>query len=548
MAPALGTLFYMAPEQADLKAAPDARWDVYALGAVMYRMLTGSPPHREDAGASLVLGTGTLDEQLSAYRLLIETSPPPSAHRKVPGVDAGLAAIVSKCLAANPRARYPNPQAVLTALDAWAIRRVRRPLMWLTGVGFALLLAVMALIGTILFRDTVTTTQHEVINRTLEENHFAARAEAEQMGLEAEHRWRILEFVAADPKLRARLAEGPALAAHPGEQQALEKWLADRRAKYNLDFDPEDRASVWLALDAGGFLRGTDPPNSKYRNAYTGYRDYFTGLGRNTDERTGPPKAIVHGPHRSVVYRRRSTGTWAVTYSVPVPSGMPGADPVGVLAMSVEIKTEATSADSLNRFSVLIDTRADGDGKQGLVVRHPYLATLPPDTDDANLPRYHAGELVERAAGRQEGWTRMPEYRDPVDREPFGGLWLAAAVPVTVRLGQEQPVDTGFVVVVQERRDEVLAPVRALQWRLGYGAAAAVAFVLVLVGAMWAGMVSMVDGSSQSRVTRFLRRWAGLPTATSGTRTAGTGTAGTGTAGSASAGPMPVSAEPTPQK
>ena len=30
--PALGTLFYMAPEQASLQAVPDARWDVYALG------------------------------------------------------------------------------------------------------------------------------------------------------------------------------------------------------------------------------------------------------------------------------------------------------------------------------------------------------------------------------------------------------------------------------------------------------------------------------------------------------------------------------------
>ena len=36
----LGTLFYMAPEQADLKAVPDARWDVYALGALIYNMLT----------------------------------------------------------------------------------------------------------------------------------------------------------------------------------------------------------------------------------------------------------------------------------------------------------------------------------------------------------------------------------------------------------------------------------------------------------------------------------------------------------------------------
>ena len=40
--PALGTLFYMRPEQANLNAAPDASWDVYAVGAIFYRLLTGA--------------------------------------------------------------------------------------------------------------------------------------------------------------------------------------------------------------------------------------------------------------------------------------------------------------------------------------------------------------------------------------------------------------------------------------------------------------------------------------------------------------------------
>ena len=40
--PSLGTLFFMAPEQADLSAVPEARWDVYALGSLLYAMLTGA--------------------------------------------------------------------------------------------------------------------------------------------------------------------------------------------------------------------------------------------------------------------------------------------------------------------------------------------------------------------------------------------------------------------------------------------------------------------------------------------------------------------------
>ncbi|MCH7688351.1 MAG: serine/threonine protein kinase, partial [Planctomycetes bacterium] len=61
--PALGTLFYMAPEQANLDAVPDARWDVYALGALLYSLLCGAPPHRTPENERLISSTETLKER-----------------------------------------------------------------------------------------------------------------------------------------------------------------------------------------------------------------------------------------------------------------------------------------------------------------------------------------------------------------------------------------------------------------------------------------------------------------------------------------------------
>lgn len=510
-APALGTLFYMAPEQADLSATPDARWDVYALGAVMYRMLTGQPPHYQSAP----LAGGNLESQLAAYRKLILHSPAPLEHRKAPGVNAELAGIIERCLDPSPSKRYANPQAVVSALDAWQLRRVRRPILLFTGIGFALLLLMMTVAGIYSFRTSVSTARQGVIERSLEGNRFAAKSEARQLGMQIQFRWAQLEAAARDPQIRALLSRGDKLKTDPKACAELDEILAVRRARGDRQYDEANRSSLMFADDAGGYQRGTSPPHEAHRHQYRGFRDYFHGLGHEPDDKTGPPKAIIAAPHRSMVFRRKSDElNWTVAFSVPVwddPTDL-FAEQVGVVGVTIDLRAKTRVAGSRERFAVLVDTRADSMGRRGLIVRHPYLEELAP-TDE--IPRYYCDDVVKWSDSGTPSFTVEEDYHDPVGGT-FSGVWLASIERVVVRPEDGKPVDTGWVMLVQERKAQALEPVTALQWSLGRGAVVAGVFLVLIISLVWAGMVSVLDSSPKSRMTRLLRRWAGLSTNTAG--------------------------------
>jgi class 3 adenylate cyclase len=97
----VGTVAYMAPEQA-LGTSPDARCDLYALGAMLYEMLTGRPPFLGDDAVSII----------SQH---INTPPvAPSWHR--PDLPRALEAMVLRLLAKAPEDRPASAADVAAAL------------------------------------------------------------------------------------------------------------------------------------------------------------------------------------------------------------------------------------------------------------------------------------------------------------------------------------------------------------------------------------------------------------------------------------------------
>jgi hypothetical protein len=146
--PALGTFFYMAPEQADLAhQIPDTRWDVYGLGAIFFAMLTGHPP-RENATARARFASITdVAERLKTYREWVQKSPRVEEHRHVRGIDRGLVEIIDRCLEVDPARRLRDAGAVLAALARRQRQRSQRPLLVFGFVAQVLLCALLGGLG-----------------------------------------------------------------------------------------------------------------------------------------------------------------------------------------------------------------------------------------------------------------------------------------------------------------------------------------------------------------------------------------------------------------
>jgi serine/threonine protein kinase len=102
----VGTVDYMAPEQARDSKQADVRSDIYSLGCTFYHMLAGQPPFSE----------GGLGERVYAHIV----TEPEDVRVLNPRVNAGLWTVLRRMLAKHPDDRFQTPEELIHALRSVA--------------------------------------------------------------------------------------------------------------------------------------------------------------------------------------------------------------------------------------------------------------------------------------------------------------------------------------------------------------------------------------------------------------------------------------------
>lgn len=495
--PALGTLFYMAPEQADLEAVPDVRWDVYALGAILYTLLVGAPPHRNDSTVSQIDSASDLTDRLSRYRHAIRVAPQPQEHRKIPGMDRALADIIDRLLAVNPTDRFANVQEVLDALAARERNRSRLPLMVLGFVGPLLVLLVTALFSYLGYTRAVANAEQENSRWALKNNQSMAQLAAErvtgQLGRyfekardeadNAAFREAFFEVADNSPALAdlvdpntpdAQLDARRASFISEVERIHLQRHLQSRLDYYQAEAQRDPRvprfASVFVTDSVGTQLAAAfdNTAGTGAIGESVGFnvalRPYFSGDSGGS-ERLRPPPQVTHieQTHLSAVFFSKTQKTWKVAVSTPI---YRSEQFEGILVLTInladfEISTAAFSS-GREQFLVLVDGKGDD---AGTILHHPAFDELeavgrpiPKELVDAKY-RVPPALLTERQDA--DYLDPVGQFKDPLFAD-YARRWLAAAAPVLPPVGAGEKSESGLVVLVQSDYQSVVRPARDL--------------------------------------------------------------------------------------
>ncbi len=546
--PALGTLFYMAPEQADLKASPDASWDVYAVGAIFYRLLTGHPPHRASDVIEQLDTAASLEKRLNRYRKMIVSRGAPPLLSERDEVDRPLARIVSRCLSPKPEERYANVQQILQDLARRESVRARRPLMLLGIVGPILILVATCVYAARTIRQASQRTVTALRQEAFGSNELAAAFAAKTLEGEIDRYYRLTEDEASDEAFLARLREslqdeeieeslnqinamGTSAQTHvtnPARERMLkveaqrqfEAYLQDRLSLYDAE-SSRRLASMFVTDNKGTIISvAYDSPVTAEQNSVGrnyGYRTYFHGGRRDLPKETtliGSTKPLK-ATRMSAAFPSTATRLWKVAISTPIFLDASQAEPDAMFVVTVNLGDFdlLQSQYGNNQVAVLVEARPGPT--QGTILQHPMIEDRRSQGADMSGERY---QIPSSLMGRLFA-GRDVDYLDPLaDAEgglPYSGEWIAAMQPVSlpeelsfqriapgtpsiqsggkVASSDSSPFDsdsnkadtTDLLVLVQYRLQKVISPVSGMRSALLWEGAFAVVSVLLVTLSLW---------------------------------------------------------------
>ena len=513
--PSLGTLFYMSPEQADLEAVPDAQWDVYALGAILYCMLTGRPPYQTEEITARIQSATTLVDRLGLNRQWITDQGRVKLHRRIRGVDGALAEIVDRCLAARRARRFANVQEVLDALRARDRARRRRPLLVLGIAGPLLLMIVTAFFAWRGYHQAMRDSDRAVTEKVMQNNALSAKYVASTVATEIQRYFRAVDRVAADPSFVEivvrtcdRLAPTLTALSDPEKpdtllaplrvtfRQAAARQELQHRVDQLLHDSHLPRVASWFVCDAHGtHIAGAfNRPISPTVGNNFAYRTYCHGGLRDLADHRARPLPNQHVQHTQLSSPLRSTATNTLKIAVSTPLYRPGQDGefLGILTLTVEVGDFLNFAATDTQLAVLIDGRDDDFA--GAILYHPLFTKV--------FAKY--GRLPDRFSGYRVPLDQLASsdqaYHDPLGADPLGTeyarTWIATPADVVMPLqatgSAARAMRTGLVVLIQEDKEAAMRPVMALGRRLLREGGFAIIGILIVVVLLWFFVLQVV--------------------------------------------------------
>ncbi|MGL6095240.1 MAG: protein kinase domain-containing protein, partial [Fimbriiglobus sp.] len=510
MAPAVGTFFYMAPEQANMQGGlPDTRWDVHALGAMLYALITGGPPRLDTTLAAHLGAASNIVEQFRLYRELSGKLPPPTGHYLVPGMDRSLARIIDRCLAVDPAVRYRDAAAFRTALRERDAARQRQPLLWLAGAATAAFLGLTVVGGYKVTSTALSRTSTILADQDRSDNVVSARLVADLLRAELHLRIDRLQDFADIPRVRELMAtaagripkDGTAAAVTDPERTAAQTELDALYARGGAELFPDGLGLAAAAHGRGFLLAGVaaEPPPAWFRhlpgdflNTDVADTEWFTGRPA-----AGPgPHPPTANPYISGPFRNKLLGGSdpVVAFSVPVlpPGATDAAAPVGVIVGMIRLAQTGSLIDvrlGVNDPAHPADSVVLANDR-GQCVIHPRLgaAGFAPPPDAAAPPALAqmlaAAHARIDAQGSADLTDAAPDLRvwPPGDRTPH----VAAAEFVPT---EDVPGAKPWTVFTVRDPDVAARPVADLRRSLVGVEAVRVLVFAAGCGALWAGLL-----------------------------------------------------------